>query len=78
MFQYLHSQNIIHRDLKVQNVFLDANMNCKLGDLGIARYSNHGLILKKDIQRKKDSIAFITKKICRNANSCVKERKVEL
>ncbi|KAL4235214.1 Serine/threonine-protein kinase Nek4 [Mactra antiquata] len=38
--EYLHSKNIIHRDLKVQNVFLDANMDCKLGDLGIARILN--------------------------------------
>lgn len=35
--EYLHGLNIIHRDLKTQNVFLDANMDCRLGDLGIAR-----------------------------------------
>ncbi|WAR11532.1 M3K3-like protein [Mya arenaria] len=37
MVDYMHSKNIIHRDLKVANVFLDKNMNCKLGDFGVAR-----------------------------------------
>ena len=34
--QYLHRKNILHRDLKTQNVFLSRNV-IKLGDLGIAR-----------------------------------------
>ena len=34
---HLHSQRIIHRDIKIVNVFLDENNNIKLGDLGVAR-----------------------------------------
>ena len=34
--QYLHKQNILHRDLKTQNIFLSRNI-VKVGDLGIAR-----------------------------------------
>ncbi|OQR88920.1 kinase [Thraustotheca clavata] len=33
----LHQQNIIHRDVKCENIFLCSNNYIKLGDLGIAR-----------------------------------------
>ncbi|ESO07391.1 hypothetical protein HELRODRAFT_76519 [Helobdella robusta] len=35
--QYMHSKNILHRDLKTQNIFLTKNRIIKVGDLGIAR-----------------------------------------
>ena len=34
--EYLHSVRVIHRDLKMANIFLDENMNLKVGDLGLA------------------------------------------
>ncbi|OHT17240.1 hypothetical protein TRFO_12585 [Tritrichomonas foetus] len=34
---YVHSLNILHRDIKSQNVFLDAAHHIKLGDFGIAK-----------------------------------------
>ncbi|XP_059167778.1 serine/threonine-protein kinase PLK2-like [Physella acuta] len=33
--QYLHAQNICHRDLRTDHVFLDENDDVKLGDLGL-------------------------------------------
>lgn len=33
---YLHEKNIIHRDLKLGNVFLDDKLTCKIGDFGLA------------------------------------------
>lgn len=34
--KYLHSRRVIHRDLKLGNVFFDPDMNLKIGDFGLA------------------------------------------
>lgn len=34
--KYMHKRNVIHRDLKMGNIFLDAQMNIKIGDFGLA------------------------------------------
>lgn len=40
---YLHERNIIHRDLKLGNLFLNDNMELKVGDFGLAtRVNNEG------------------------------------
>eukprot|EP01046_Picozoa_sp_COSAG06_P047509 COSAG06_NODE_6924_length_2713_cov_16.993879_2_plen_706_part_01 len=33
---YMHGKNVIHRDLKLGNLFLDEHMNLKIGDFGLA------------------------------------------
>eukprot|EP00250_Pteridium_aquilinum_P020298 c24775_g1_i2 orf=200-2239(-) len=42
---YLHEgweQQVLHRDIKASNVLLDADMNGRLGDFGLARLHEHG------------------------------------
>ncbi len=34
---FMHSNKIVHRDIKPQNVFVDFDMNLKIGDFGISK-----------------------------------------
>ena len=34
--KYMHFKNVLHRDLKMGNIFLDGEMNVKVGDFGLA------------------------------------------
>ncbi|ORX60447.1 Pkinase-domain-containing protein [Hesseltinella vesiculosa] len=45
--EYIHSQQVVHRDIKLSNVFLDDDLNVKLGDFGLSA------ILKTYEERKK-------------------------
>jgi len=38
-----HQQNIVHRDLKLQNIMLDANENIKLIDFGLSNFVETGV-----------------------------------
>jgi cell cycle serine/threonine-protein kinase CDC5/MSD2 len=34
--EWMHTHQVIHRDLKLGNIFLDGEMNVKVGDFGLA------------------------------------------
>lgn len=44
--KYMHQRSVIHRDLKMGNIFIDAHMNVKIGDFGLAA------VLMSDDQRR--------------------------
>ena len=35
--KYLHEKNIIHRDLKMENIFMMEDGSLKIGDLGMSK-----------------------------------------
>jgi serine/threonine protein kinase/ABC-type proline/glycine betaine transport system substrate-binding protein len=39
--EYLHEKKILHRDLKSQNIWLDENLKCKIGDFGMSRLNTN-------------------------------------
>jgi serine/threonine protein kinase len=47
--KYLHKRNVAHRDLKMGNLFLDQDMNIKVGDFGLAAM----ILSEKDEKRRR-------------------------
>jgi len=44
---YIHTRNIVHRDIKLDNILLDGKGNVKIGDFGVSRLYREGQIMKE-------------------------------
>ena len=47
---YMHTKNVIHRDLKLGNIFIDADMSIKIGDYGLAARIEYDGERKKSVE----------------------------
>ena len=38
--EYMHNKQVVHRDLKLENILIDSDLNMKIADFGFASYKN--------------------------------------
>ena len=61
--QYLHSKNIIHRDLKTLNIFMLKDNIAKIGDLGCAKIIEPTPPKKENKEKPKEEMKVIEEKL---------------
>lgn len=59
---YIHSKNIAHRDIKLDNILLDGKGNVKIADFGVSRQIQEGQIMREQC----GTPAYIAPEILRN------------
>lgn len=67
--QYLHENEIIHRDLKLGNILLDKNMRVKICDFGVAIYADAP---KRELREKCGTIPYLAPEILNKVGAVLK------
>uniref|UniRef100_J3MJ78 non-specific serine/threonine protein kinase n=1 Tax=Oryza brachyantha TaxID=4533 RepID=J3MJ78_ORYBR len=45
--EYCHHNMVVHRDLKLENILMDSEMNVKIVDFGFSKFFRHGKVLSQ-------------------------------
>jgi serine/threonine protein kinase len=67
---HIHSNNIVHRDIKLDNILIDLSNNIKICDFGVSRQIRKGEIIKHQC----GTPAYIAPEILRNEVIVIKYR----
>ncbi|XP_029446406.1 receptor-interacting serine/threonine-protein kinase 1 isoform X2 [Rhinatrema bivittatum] len=52
---YLHKKNVIHKDLKLENILVDNDFHIKIADLGVASFQTWSKLTKEETNRHRKS-----------------------
>jgi serine/threonine protein kinase len=44
---YIHSKNILHRDIKLDNILLDGKGKVKIADFGVSKVVKQGEVMRE-------------------------------
>ncbi|CAM4692944.1 serine/threonine-protein kinase A-Raf [Caretta caretta] len=65
---YLHAKNIIHRDLKSNNIFLHEGLTVKIGDFGLATVKTHWSGARR-VEQPRGSVLWMAPEVIRMQDS---------
>lgn len=70
---YLHAENILHRDLKSMNVLLDENMKAKLSDFGLAKLKRESQSSHAGVGDAAGTLAWMAPELFNRGGKCTEK-----